>query len=355
MNHARFCGLSTRLYHRRVNLRRTITCTTLALLLAITCGCTKAKPQLFDRDRAMRAQPIGKQSRSELLDGHLLDGLNQLRNGDLAAAKTAFEAHLKEHPKSALAHYHLGLVEMDQDRFEPARRHFERALMLQPKMFGAASNLGVLYLRNGEDAAALRRLEEAEAVEPSDPRVMVNLANARLRRALWSEAMESYKEANEAVPGHASLMYNMAVALHMRHRFKQAMPLLDEAIMHRPGFQLARALRVSCLQGMGKAKAAVAYARESIAAVPESSDLQIVLGRALLASGNIDEGLDALQRAVAIDDTDPNALLALGETLDAVGKRSKAAKMYRKYLRIRVRDLQDSRRVRKRLKVLEKT
>ena len=162
-------------------------------------------------------------------------------------------------------------------------------------------------------------------------------------------------EANEAVPGHASTMYNLAVALHARHRYKAALKLLDEAVMHRPGFQLGRALRVSCLQGLGRIPEAVKYARESLAAVPATSDLEIVLGRALLASGRIEGGVEALERAVALDDTDPNALLALGETYDAVSNRAGARKMYRKFLRLKVRDLGDSRRVRKRLKALNKT
>ena len=327
--------------------------TALWLTASGLCGCAKPKAKLFDSDRAMKAAPIAKSARSELIDGHLLDGLNQLRLGDLQAAKTAFLQHLQTNPKSALAHYHLGIVEMDEDRFEPARRHFEKALHLQPKLYGAASNLGVLYLRNGEDAAALRRLEEAESVEPSDPRVIVNLANARIRRQLWSEAVESYQEAHKAIPGHATVMYNLAVALHARHRYAQALKLLDEALLHRPGFQFARALRVSCLQGLGQTKEAVAAARENLAVVEPTSDLQIALGRALLASGKVDDGVEALSRAVALDDTNPNALLAYGEVLDATGKRSGAAKMYRKYLRIRVRDLQDSRRVRNRLKLLE--
>ena len=322
------------------------------VVMVALAGCAKAKLKLFDRDRAMTAQPIAKDSRDELIDGFLLQGLNHLQKGDLAAAAREFKQHLKENPKSAMAHYHLGLIELDEDHFEKARAHFEKSLMLWPKMYGAASNLGVLYLRNGEDAAAMRRLEEAEAVNPTDPRVIVNLANARMRRQLWSEAVEGYREANTAVADHASVMYNLALALHVRHRYKEALVLLDDAVMHRPGFQLARALRVSCLQGAGRVKDAIASARQSLAEVEATSDLEIVLGRALLSVGKVKAGVEAFERAVSLDKSDPNALLALAESLDATGKRSRAAKLYRRYLGVRVRDLQDSRRVRKRLKTI---
>ncbi|GEM_PF-2657442 len=324
-----------------------------ALLLWIG-SCAKAKPKLFDRDRAMSAAPIAKQHRSELIDGSLLDGLNKLRTGDLDAAKAAFIDHLKDHPKSALSHYHLGLVAMDQERFDPARTHFEKALRLQPQMYGAMANLGVLYLDNGEEAAALRRLEEAESVAPNDARVLVNLGNAQLRRGLWSEANESYAEASKIVSGHASLMYNQAVALCARHRYDKALKLLDEAVMHRPGFQLGRALRIVCLQGLGRVKEAVAEARKNLLELDASSDLELVLGRALLADGKIDKGIEALRRAVKLDGTDPNALLGLGEALDATGRKVEAIQMYERFLKVKLRAFEDSRRVRKRLRSLRK-
>lgn len=321
--------------------------------LFASSGCAKAKAQLFDRDRAMPSAPISTENRHELIDGSLLDGLNRLRTGELQAAGTAFNDHLKDHPKSALAHYHLGLVAMDEDRFDAARSSLEKALRAQPRLFGAASNLGVLYLRNGESAAALRRLEEAESIAPSDPRVQVNLGNARLARGLWSEAVESYREAQKHVKGHASLLYNLAVAQVTRHRYAEALRLIDEALMFRPGFQLARALKVHCLQGLRRYDEAVLVAQKNLTEVEETSDLQIVLGRALLARGRLPDAIEALERAVALDGTDANGLLALGEALDATGKRDRAAQLYRRFLKLRIRRLDDSRRVRQRLRTLQ--
>jgi len=333
-------------------LQPAVALTLTALVAAMSAGCAKARPKLFDRDRAMQAAPIAKAERQEVLDGSLLDGLNKLRRGDLKAARVAFADHLRDHPKSAMAHYHLGLVAMDEDRFDEARGYLERALRLEPQLYGAASNLGVLYLRNGELNAAMRRLEEAESIAPGDPRVQINFGNARLRRGLWSEAVESYTDANAKVKGHASLMYNLAVAWCERHRYAEALKLLDEAIMYRPGFQLARALRVHALHGLGRVDQAIAAADKSLAEVEPTSDLQIVRGRALLARGRIEEGVAALQTAVELDGDDGNALLALGEALDATGKRKRAAELYRRFLKTNARRLDDSRRVRRRLRQL---
>ncbi len=320
------------------------------LLLTAACGGNK---HLYDRDRALEDQPMGSEARPEVLEGDLLVGVRALSDGKIESAHTALTRHVADHADSPLGHYHLGLVAMEREDWNEARVRFEQALKLAPELYGAASNLGVVFMRTGEDAAALRYLRRAQAMAPVDPRVVCNLGAALLRRGLWTEAIQTYAEAYKLAPGHATVIYDYALALTWRQEWQRALTLVEEALQYRAGFALARALRVVCLQGMGKLDAALAYARLSLEEVEPVAELHIAHGRVLLARGQVSQGVAALQEAVELDPGSPLALMSLAEALDVSGRREDAVFLYRRYLEQHDRSFEDSRRVRDRLKQLK--
>ena len=327
----------------------------LALAACVACGGAAAAER-SDRDRGLSDAPVRGDIEIEPVVGDLAAGVRNFKDGELEDAETALNRHLKVNPKSALAWYHLGLIAMERKAFDPARKDFEKALALNPQIHGASSNLGVLYLEAGEDIAALRVLTDARVLAPKDPRVLANLATAQLRRGLWSQAIDTFKEAVELAPGHASLLYDYAAALMDRFEYEAALKLLDEALMYRPGFALAKAARVACLQGLGHVDEAIAYAEQALKDLPEPVvENYIVLGRALVAGGATDDGLDALQKAVKLKPDSAAAQLALGELLDAAGKKREAMGFYTQFLKNPARSAADARRIRDRQKQLQTT
>jgi Tfp pilus assembly protein PilF len=94
--------------------------------------------------------------------------------GDLAAARAAFERHLKAVPDEPDSTFGLGLVALDEDRLDDAEKLFKAALE-RFRVLGAAgkprgadeakalTRLGDVALRRDDPAAAKRFLEEAVA------------------------------------------------------------------------------------------------------------------------------------------------------------------------------------------------
>jgi tetratricopeptide (TPR) repeat protein len=323
------------------------------LVLTSIAGCGASQARLHDRDRGLDDRPISKHVAREPLQGQLLSAMRLLQNGQHEDAQKAFLAHLGKHQDSALSHYHLGLIAMDADEFETARRHLSEAARIEPHLFGAAGNLGVLYLRSGESLAALRILRKAVAKVPKEARLRNNLANALMARGHWSAAVTNYRAAIRLAPGHATILYNTALALHQRHLDHEALKLLDETLMYRPGFALARALRVSCLLAMGHTAEAVTAARHSLQLLAETAELYVALGHALIASGARSEGIEALQDAVDLDHSSSLVLLAHGEALDDAGAKTAAVQAYQRYMQLKTRRPDDTRRIRRRLKHLK--
>ncbi len=97
--------------------------------------------------------------------------------GDLAAARAAFELHLKAVPDEPDSTFGLGLVALDEDRLDDAERLLKAALG-RFRTLGAAgkprgadeakalTRLGDVALRRDDPAAAKRFLEEAVAASP---------------------------------------------------------------------------------------------------------------------------------------------------------------------------------------------
>ena len=323
------------------------------LVLCSACGGANAGAAL-DHDRGLSDSPVAADLETEPVVGDLAAGVRQYKDGELEESEASLNRHLKANPKSSLAWYHLGLIAMQRKAFEPARKDFERAIALNPQIHGALSNLGVLYLQAGEDIAALRVLRDARELAPKDPRVLANLATAQLRRGLWSQAIDTYKEAIALAPGHASLLYDYAAALMERHEYAEALEAIDESLLYRSGFALARAARVASLQGLGRTQDAIDDAERAIKDLPEPiAENYIVLGRALVARGAAADGLDALEKALKLKPDSAAAQLAMGELLDAAGRKREAANWYAQFLKNPERSAADSRRIRDRQKQLQ--
>ena len=324
-----------------------------ALAAAGLLACGGAAVKLYDEDRGTPNTPIRSGARNFAFRGGLADAQRALREGDHEGARKLLEQHLEQEPESIVAHYHLGLLHMDAGRFEPARTHLERACKLEPELFGACSNLGVLYLDHGEDAAALRVLDQAAQVAPKDVRVLVNLGNARMRRGLWSGAVDAYNAALAQAPGHGTALYNLGLAYAARHRWPEALATADKALVYRPGFAQARALRVAALTAKGELDLAIREGEADLERIRPAVENHVALGRALLRKGRVEDALERLHVAVQLDGGSPLARMNYGEALDATGRRADAAAQYRAFLKLPYRRLEDSRRLRRRLRELE--
>ncbi|MSP92180.1 MAG: tetratricopeptide repeat protein [Myxococcales bacterium] len=330
---------------------RALAGTVVALSIA-ACGGARAKAS-DDRDRGLSDQPLRSGVDGEPLVGDLGVGVAAVRNEDCDAAVPALERHLVAQPRSALAWYHIGLCRLADGQERDARLAFEKAWALNPQLHGAANNLGALYLKNGEDIAALRVLQQAAEVAPDDARVLVNLGVAYLRRGLWSEAVESFRAAAEVAPGVGSVLYDQALALMVRHEYALALQVADAAVLARPRMDVAHAARIVCLHELGRLDEAETAAAAALAELGGSPDLWVVQARLHIARGRPDEAEKALQQALALDAEHPRAQQALGELLDAAGRKADAVPWYARYLKNPGRTDAEMRRIRERLKQLQ--
>ncbi|MEY2975988.1 MAG: hypothetical protein RLZZ435_125, partial [Cyanobacteriota bacterium] len=84
--------------------------------------------------------------------------------GDLAAARSQYEAVIRINPNLALGYYNLGLVKKQKGDLWGAIASYETALRLQPLYPEAYQNLGVTLLKLGQVAESTQALQRAMAL-----------------------------------------------------------------------------------------------------------------------------------------------------------------------------------------------
>jgi tetratricopeptide (TPR) repeat protein len=187
--------------------------------------------------------------------------------------------------------------EREVDELERQHRYAEAAdvwlAQLQQRRtcqgcLGAAINLA----RIGDYERALSLLHEALRLDPDSAQAHYTLA-----LTLFTRAEKEWQQS----PGAASATEG----------FRQSLPHARRAAQLKPDYALAYLLWGLALKYLGDPAAALAPLRQGIACQPDSTELQLALGEALLAVGQEREAETHLQNARRLDPEDPRIRRAL--------------------------------------------
>ena len=270
-------------------------------------------------------------------------GETRMLRGEDQAAMTAFQQALASPHHAAVAHFGLGRLAAQAGEADIAVDHFEQALRLQPQATQIHYPLAQLYRRQHriELAQSHLELQGTGRVTFEDPWVEdlsrrgLGAAAQHLRgdRAAidgrFSEAVEAYREAVVADP--QSLFYRRSLGLALfqigdiegaAHELETALTLSPELSPAQHDYWGAE-IRYN-LAGLavyqGDPERSIELHRSVIALAPEHAAAHLYLGDLLLKSGNREEALAYLRRAVELDSDDPRARQLLDRALAQVDR-----------------------------------
>ena len=228
--------------------------------------------------------------------------------GDLeAAARWANEA-AKQSPRDPLPHLLLGDIELACAHFQAAAKHYREALRRKPDLVAGHGNLGVAWLRQGEFQKAAQCFERVLRLHPNDASALLNLGYAAQAQGQTEAALRHYRQAIAAAPDHAEA-YNNAAVLHLAAAdFAQALDLLQQAVRIDPGYAEAHNNLGNTLRAQGRLGAAIEAYRTASSLQPEHAGVWNNLGNALIDRGDLEQGMAALEHAIAPEAHYPVAL-----------------------------------------------
>jgi len=222
-------------------------------------------------------------------------GRTMVRNADWENGLTLFTATVKTSPRSAKAHYNLGVALADAGRDDEALAAYLASIRIRDDDPGPHRNAGLLLARTGRSAEALPHLEKAVRYEPVPAEALVGLGVV-------------YNEVGRADDAERAL------------RAALAAPGAATATRHDAAYNLG-----TLLLSTGRADEAIQPLTRARDIDPEDADGRFQLGLAQLESGRPREAIPELEAALGRSPGMAAAHLQLARAWLAAGDAGRAA------------------------------
>ncbi|MCG6870711.1 MAG: tetratricopeptide repeat protein [Gammaproteobacteria bacterium] len=289
-----------------------------------------------------------------------------LSDGELDAARAAFEKMMQAHPDKA--HPSLGLAKVlkEQGQFARALEWCHKALAIDPKLAAAWNLIANLQLELNDTENAMEAFKKAAELDPENSQTLMR-AGMLCMEAGHAEEAEKYLRASLLYnPGAVQVRLLLAENFQKQDQLPAAVQEINQALQLQPDFwaghyRLGRIqLEQKDFRGARrsfervvehKADAAVGYFYLGVAALglsdfelaeeamlealrlkPRMRVASVQLARVYAETGNFDEALKRLRRLVS-EDPDSAALHKhMADVLTAAGKYPLALEEYRAVL-----------------------
>ncbi len=201
-----------------------------AFLLVAACGPDKpASDESNANTQPSATATATSEPAGGATSGEVSRGVDALKSGDYATAKSAFEAAIAKNPRDADAHHYLAVTLEKTNDKAGAEREYKAALAIRPNLAEAAANLGALYVDGQKWDEAIAVLEpEAKKRGDSAP-VEFNLALAYAGKGDRAGATRAFDAAMKITPSDAMLLYTYGHTLASWHEGEQAVAKLRAA------------------------------------------------------------------------------------------------------------------------------
>ena len=137
-------------------------------------------------------------------------GIAMAQEGDLEGAVEQYQQVLRLTPRSAVAHYNLGVLSLELKSEGEARDHFNAALALDPGFKLAHFQLANLLMRDGHFTEAVSHYQRAVELGLDNEFVRLMKAMALVRTRRYAEAKAELDEGVAALPESPDLTLALA-------------------------------------------------------------------------------------------------------------------------------------------------
>jgi tetratricopeptide (TPR) repeat protein len=303
------------------------------------------KPQEAEEDfrKQLAADP-------QSADAYLGIGLAQLREGSPDAAETSLAKASQLRPAILSAHMFRGIALFQMGKLDEAVVQLNEELKLQPDNPEALTWLGIVELQAGKPEQAAAPLDRASQLKPGDQNILLYQV-----RAHTLAAQQAFRELFKIDPDSAYVHRAQAEIFAESEQPDKAITEYEAALKRTPSDpELYEALGEQEQKVSHPAEATKAYEAE-LAINPNSAIALFNLGKIQVETGDAEQGVALLQKAVEAHASPAPTDFYLGLGFSKEGKYDDAAKWLESALKsspsdmIRQRDYYELVRVYQRL------
>jgi tetratricopeptide (TPR) repeat protein len=289
-------------------------------------------------DTAKALQVILERNPSDL-DGLLLQGRMKLAKGEPADAIQDFQRVLKLEPRLAVAHYQLALAHLRAGNTQQARAELNEAAGMDPNSMEAALLGAELDIRMGAIAPAIEALERITANRPREVNAHILLGLAYLSKREPVKATEVYRKIVALAPKDPRGPHLVGLGLLAQGKRAEAQREFEASLALAPAYVDPLAQLVSVAFDEKKADLALARVQRQITLVPNSGELQFLLGEIHRVRGDPMRAETAYLKALELQPRLVGPYLQLGEVYAQKGDDDQALAKLEGALRLNPQNL----------------
>jgi tetratricopeptide (TPR) repeat protein len=263
------------------------------------------------------------------LDPSNFDAYNNLGNiyiikGSPRRAVEMFEKAAEIKPSDSNTFSNLALAYEKRGLYDKAIAAYDTAIHLDPFNAAAFNNLGTLYYDKNMLDKARPLFEKAIRLKPDLANAYTNLGNLYDRSGTPEKALYFYKQALKISPDDLSALLNTGKLMLRMNRPVEALPLLRQAIQTSPANSDTYGYLFAAYDALGKKDAFLDEYMAKAARFPSNPQIQIILAKAFLASGDITQAREHLERTLTLEPDNIQALILMGRIYMEEGEDQKA-------------------------------
>ncbi len=193
----------------------------------------------------------------------------------------------------------LGIVLQEAGKLEESLTCLEQVVALKPDFAEAQNNLGNTLKRLGRLAEARGRYEIALSLAPTYAEALSNLANLATDMGDPAQGLVLARKALEVNPRLAEAYINAAAAELSRGRDEDALRWIDKLLAFFPQHPGALGVRTVPLRHLERLDEALETARRAVTMAPGNGEALLAMAEVLQALGRTAEALAGYDRAIA--------------------------------------------------------
>ncbi len=256
-------------------------------------------------------------------------GQIQLRDGHLDEAITSLQAALKSDPNNGVAHYHLGMAFDQQGNLARAETEWRDAVRLHPELMEAQRALAAVSIRKADWSSLNQIASTIIKSQPMAPDGYALRAIAEINQKDISRAEQDINKTIEVAPQNATGYVQMGNLRQLQRQYGEAEKFYQKGLDVDPSNSDALNGLMTVYLNQKEVDKAIAAANAQIAKVPNSSAFHDLLGTALSNYKKDYKGAETeLRKAADLDKKNSDALLKLGQVLNAQGSVDQAIATY---------------------------
>ena len=225
---------------------------------------------------------------------------------DRDAALQAYETSIRIQSQDARTRLALGRFYLERSEPDQAIRHLRAALEIDPMLAAAYPVIGRAYRQAGDLQSAMTILKKALDANPADQESRYTLGQVLQAMGRVDEGqleLDKYERIRQQIDT-ANDKYKTALSHLAAREFSAAEKSLQEALRLAPMYGPALHSLGTLLLDRGSAKQAADTLNRAVEANPLNAASWFSLGAAYFRIGKLPEALQAVQRAIVLNDED---------------------------------------------------